>query len=193
MKLKLALLVIGLSIFNIAIGAIMSKKEAVILQTKYSDEQRNLASHDFYAFLDASQLTIKRGISNNDAVNDAYSHQDDRKVGLRLYWGNGLIQANFTSQKKTWLGWHRYDTEYHANFKMSSGGGFEFAEGALLGTVTPYVNKDNIPLSISTKELNGNFTIIFGRVTNGRTCYGNMEIWSRGVTYADRGFASISL
>lgn len=61
MKLKLALLVIGLSIFNIAIGAIMSKKEAVILQTKYNDEQRNLASHDFYAFLDASQLTIKRG------------------------------------------------------------------------------------------------------------------------------------
>lgn len=57
MKLKLALLVIGLSVFNIAVGAIYE----VDIQKNYDKNQRSSTLLDFYAFLDASQLTIKQG------------------------------------------------------------------------------------------------------------------------------------
>lgn len=66
--MKLVLLVIGLSIFNIAVGAIMDKREEVNLQINYDEEQRNLASHDFYAFLDVALLTIEQGSSSELAT-----------------------------------------------------------------------------------------------------------------------------
>lgn len=44
------------------------------------------------------------------------------------------------------------------------------------------------------KELPGNFTTLLGRNTiMGHGCSGYMEVWSRGVVYADRGCSSINL
>lgn len=142
--------------------------------------------------LKQTQYVMTRGISNNDAVNDAYSHQDDRKVGLRLYMEGQYIMANFTAQKKNWFGWVRYSTVYSVEL-LVRGAGFEFAQGDVLGMYPSYINMDGRPFSINTRERDGNYTTRFGRKVNTGGCTGNMAVWSRGVIYADRGFSSISL
>lgn len=142
--------------------------------------------------LKLTQNVATRDISTNDAWNDAHSYQSDRKVGLRLYMEGSYIMANFTSQKKTWFGWVRYSTIYNGDFSIL-GAGFEFAQGDVLGWFPSYINNDGRPFSVSTPERDGNYTTRFGRKTGYGQCTGTMEIWSRGVVWADRGFASISL
>lgn len=71
-------------------------------------------------------------VSDLSSINEAYSRQKDRKVGLYLSVSSGIIHANFTSQKKGVFGWSRYSTTYHAKVNLR---GFEFAQGELLGMV----------------------------------------------------------
>ena len=53
-------------------------------------------------------------------------------------------------------------------------------------------NKDGIPFAIDTKEMGGNVTKVFGRKL-AQECTGTIEIWSRGVPYDQRGFATVRL
>lgn len=91
--------------------------------------------------------------------------------------------------KKGVFGWSRYSTTYHAKVNLR---GFEFAQGELLGYGPVYVNKDGIPFAIDTKEMGGNVTKVFGRKL-AQECTGTIEIWSRGVPYDQRGFATVRL
>lgn len=137
-----------------------------------------------------------RAISDLSSVNDAYSRQSDRKVGMQLSVGNenmtSWIHATFTAQKKGIFGWSRYSTVYYGNVHIY-GANFEFAQGQALGYGPAFVNKDGVPFSFQTAEKSGNFTTIFGRKAYGSRAQGTMEIWSRGISYDDRGFSSINL
>ena len=131
-------------------------------------------------------VSTRSSVSDLSSINEAYSRQKDRKVGLYLSVSSGIIHANFTSQKKGVFGWSRYSTTYHAKVNLR---GFEFAQGELLGYGPVYVNKDGIPFAIDTKEMGGNVTKVFGRKL-AQECTGTIEIWSRGVPYDQRGFAT---
>ena len=120
-------------------------------------------------------VSTRSSVSDLSSINEAYSRQKDRKVGLYLSVSSGIIHANFTSQKKG------------VNLR-----GFEFAQGELLGYGPVYVNKDGIPFAIDTKEMGGNVTKVFGRKL-AQECTGTIEIWSRGVPYDQRGFATVRL
>ena len=100
-------------------------------------------------------VSTRSSVSDLSSINEAYSRQKDRKVGLYLSVSSGIIHANFTSQKKGVFGWSRYSTTYHAKVNLR---GFEFAQGELLGYGPVYVNKDGIPFAIDTKEMGGNVT-----------------------------------
>jgi len=144
----------------------------------------------------------------NKDVNHAWSHWDKRKVGLYLsldvpqsdkYMG---ITMRLTAQKKFVFGWKRYSTEYHARFELKgSGTGFEFCESTYFGYPgEKYVNKNNQEFVIHTRELDGNFSVLFGRVgyqagpvLYNFSCSGRMEIWSRGIGEDGRGIASVDL
>lgn len=134
-------------------------------------------------------VSTRSSVSDLSSINEAYSRQKDRKVGLYLSVSSGIIHANFTSQKKGVFGWSRYSTTYHAKVNLR---GFEFAQGELLGYGPVYVNKDSIPFAIDTKEMGGNVTKVFGRKL-AQECTGTIEIWSRGVPYDQRGFATVRL
>lgn len=75
-------------------------------------------------------VSTRSSVSDLSSINEAYSRQKDRKVGLYLSVSSGIIHANFTSQKKGVFGWSRYSTTYHAKVNLR---GFEFAQGELLG------------------------------------------------------------
>lgn len=142
------------------------------------------------------QFTVStRSISDLGSVNDAYSRQSDRKVGMQLsagiYEGVYLIHVTFTSQKKGVFGWKRYDTRYYTDINIR-GGGFEFAQGGFMGGPA-YVNKDGILFRLETAEMGGNTSMIFGRRSVSERCKGTIEIWSRGVVYADRGYSSVDI
>lgn len=142
--------------------------------------------------LERTQNVMTRDISPSTAVNEAYSRQSDRKVGTYLSLDGQYIIVNFTAQKKTWFGWVRYSTVYSGEY-LIRGAGFEFAQGDILGMYPSYVNMDGRPFSINSREFDGNYTTRFGRKTSGGTCTGNMAVWSRGISYEDRGYASINL
>ena len=76
-------------------------------------------------------VSTRSSVSDLSSINEAYSRQKDRKVGLYLSVSSGIIHANFTSQKKGVFGWSRYSTTYHAKVNLR---GFEFAQGCLLYT-----------------------------------------------------------
>lgn len=199
MKLKLLLLIVGLGMSEMVIGAILSKKIEVALIEKYVIGHRSVTSQDFQAFLDTSLLSVEQINSAEPTtfavaitVNDAHSYKKDRKVGLTLSMDGQHIMANFTAQKKTWLGWIRYSTTYHGNFYIV-GAGFEFAQGDVLGMYPSYVNMNGRSFGINTIERDGNYITRFGRKTAAGSCSGDMEIWSRGIIYSDRGIASIGL
>lgn len=120
---------------------------------------------------------------------DFKERQQQFTVSTRSSVSSGIIHANFTSQKKGVFGWSRYSTTYHAKVNLR---GFEFAQGELLGYGPVYVNKDGIPFAIDTKEMGGNVTKVFGRKL-AQECTGTIEIWSRGVPYDQRGFATVRL
>lgn len=134
-------------------------------------------------------VSTRSSVSDLSSINEAYSRQKDRKVGLYLSVSSGIIHANFTSQKERSLWMDRYSTTYHAKVNLR---GFEFAQGELLGYGPVYVNKDGIPFAIDTKEMGGNVTKVFGRKL-AQECTGTIEIWSRGVPYDQRGFATVRL
>lgn len=149
----------------------------------------------FQSFSERAKLTqdvMTRNVTDNTSVNDAHSYKKDRKVGLTLSMDGQHIMANFTAQKKTWLGWIRYSTTYHGNFYIV-GAGFEFAQGDVLGMYPSYVNMNGRSFGINTIERDGNYITRFGRKTAAGSCSGDMEIWSRGIIYSDRGIASIGL
>lgn len=145
--------------------------------------------------------------SYNNDVNHAWSHTNKRKVGLYLSLDEPLLEhmgitMRLTAQKKTVFGWKRYSTEYYGRFKLKGpGAGFEFCESTYFGfPYEKYINKNNQEFQIHTRELDGNFSVLFGRVGRQSTphlhqyvCSGQMEIWSRGIDKENRGIARVDL
>ena len=46
-------------------------------------------------------VSTRSSVSDLSSINEAYSRQKDRKVGLYLSVSSGIIHADFTSQKTT--------------------------------------------------------------------------------------------
>lgn len=142
-------------------------------------------------------MAITRDASTLESVNNAYSRQSKRKVGLQLNAsgsdlpGKTLIHATFTSQKKGTFGWVRYSTNYHVDFNIY-GANFEFAQGGFLGYGPVYVPQDGYNFGFAI-ELDGHQTKILGRKSNGSNCLGNFAVWSRGIPYEQRGISSVNL
>lgn len=142
-------------------------------------------------------MATTRDASTLESVNNAYSRQSKRKVGLQLTAtgsdlpGKTLIHATFTSQKKGVFGWVRYSTNYHVDFNIY-GANFEFAQGGFLGYGPVYVPQDGYNFGFAI-ELDGHQTKILGRKSNGANCLGSFEVWSRGVPYEQRGVSSVNL
>lgn len=148
-------------------------------------------------------LATTRGVSDFSSINNAFSRQSERKVGLEFTandtgtsggdggFGKTLIHATFTSQKKTAFGWVRYDTNYHVDFCLY-GANFEFAQGGFQGSGPAYIPFDGRSLGFAI-ELGGHETRIFGRKAWGATCLGDFAVWSRGIPYAQRGSSSVKL
>lgn len=139
-----------------------------------------------------------RGVSfENNSTNYAWSHQSKRKVGLYISIDGNAIWTRFTSQKKNFWGWNRYSTVYEAAFKLNGG----FHHYYTTPTGVRYVDRNNMWFQISTGEQSGNYSMVLGHLHTENpipsACRfkteGNMEIWSRGVSYNDRGFAKVSL
>lgn len=165
--------------------------------------------NNFSEFYSNNIVTYANETSNpNVDINHAWSHWDKRKVGCYLSFSQlddqnyAGITMRLTAQKKYIFGWKRYSTMYHARFKLKgSGNGFEFYETAYYGFPKErYVNKDNQEFTIHTKELDGNFSVLFGRVsTTGSImqgyfhCSGKMEVWSRGIEEEHKGVANVQL
>lgn len=165
--------------------------------------------NNFSEFYSNSIVTYANETSNpNVDINHAWSHWDKRKVGCYLSFskindpGYIGITMRLTAQKKFIFGWKRYSTMYHARFNLTGSGGFEFYETAYYGfPVEKYVNMNNKEFTIHTKELDGNFSVLFGRVsyTEGGallyhcSCSGQMEVWSRGIEEEHRGIAKVDL
>lgn len=147
------------------------------------------------------QFTVSastRSISDLKSVNDAYSRQSDRKVGMQLAlgssvdFGTNLIHVTFTSQKKGLFGWSRYSTRYFSNVHIT-GANFEFANGVFFGVQPAFVPRSGVAFSLESREMGGNVTMIFGRRSSTQRCTGAIEIWSRGVPYDKRGKSSVDL
>lgn len=161
----------------------------------------------FQSYKDFAQKNIiTRAASNfGTEVNHAWSHTKDRKVGLYLSMDkSGAIFARFTAQKKYIFGWKRYSTMYSAKFRLRGFGGdqkFSFLESAYTGGPTKWVMKDDVEFTITTKELGGNVTVTLGGVSPALSvpwsvmygCNGKIEIWSRGISYENRGKANVGL
>ena len=142
-------------------------------------------------------MVSTRDASTITSVNNAYSRQSKRKVGLQLTTGGSdapgktYIHATFTSQKKGAFGWVRYSTNYHVEFFIY-GANFEFAQGGFQGFGPVYVPQDGYRFGFAI-ELGGNETKILGRKSIGAKCLGDFEVWSRGVPYEQRGISSVNL
>lgn len=165
--------------------------------------------NDFSEFYSANIVTYANETSNpNVDINHAWSHWDKRKVGCYLsfsqldspYMG---ITMRLTAQKKFIFGWKRYSTQYSARFKLKgSREGFSFYETAYYGySKERFVNMNDKEFVIHTKELDGDFSVLFGRVSytggvpfiDNYTCTGRMEVWSRGIEEEHKGVANVSL
>lgn len=161
---------------------------------------------EFHSSNIVTYATYEKSTYEKD-VNHAWSHWDKRKVALYLsldvpqigYMG---ITMRLTAQKKYVFGWKRYSTEYHGRFQLKgSGSGFEFCESTYFGfPAEKYANKNDQEFQIHTRELDGNFSVLFGRVgyqsvpyLNQYVCSGRMEVWSRGIGEEGRGVARVDL
>lgn len=161
----------------------------------------------FQSYKDFAQKNIiTRAASNfGTEVNHAWSHTKDRKVGLYLSMDkSGAIFARFTAQKKYIFGWKRYSTMYSAKFNIKGhyDQKFFFLESAFTGGPIKSVLMDGLTFTVNTKELGGNETLRFGNM--GGPVYpsplgvayageGWMEVWSRGVSYENRGKANVQV
>ncbi len=140
-------------------------------------------------------VALTRSATDLSSVNDASSRQSDRKVGMRLfltqYPGDiayNYVNANLTSQKKTWVGWVRYSTIYRANIHFVGANYQKTTSDA-----NRWQNADGLYYSIETVELSGNVNMVLGRKASYSTMTGDFEVWSRGVPYESRGRASVNL
>lgn len=157
-----------------------------------------------YSEMVQKNILTKGGTSSlKTDTNHAWSHTSDRKVGLYASMNNeGQIYMRFTAQKKYIFGWKRYSTVYFANFNLHGGQVCKFfwytGEGSPQTSTVPMDGKD---FSVETKELSGNETIYFGGVGPAQgvpyrfqyECSGWMEVWSRGISYENRGKSKIGL
>ena len=162
--------------------------DSLVNSKMYNDFEESEQQFTMVTTRDASTIT---------SVNNAYSRQSKRKVGLRLTTGGSdapgktYIHATFTSQKKGAFGWVRYSTNYHVWFNIY-GANFEFAQGGFLGYGPVYVPQDGYSFEFAI-EMGGNETKILGRKSDGVNCFGSFEVWSRGVPYEQRGVSSVNL
>ena len=167
--------------------------------------------NDFSEFYSANIVTCANETSNPYVdINHTWSHWDKRKVGCYISMefvktGEAQLNVRFTAQKKFIFGWKRYSTEYSGSFYLvGSGTGFEFFETASIGGFVgkeKYVNKNSKWFDIHTRELSGDYTVNFGRVTANTgplaphlyTCEGSMKIWSRGIEKEHCGSSTVRL
>jgi hypothetical protein len=122
-------------------------------------------------------------------ANHAYSHTNDRKVGLYLSISGSAVFGRFTSQKKGLFGWVRYETVYHAEFAFNHN--FDFYD---ISYYQPILTNGGTYHELNTGEQSGNYSFFLGYVSyGGLSCTGTMFCWSRGVSYNDGGAALIRL
>lgn len=154
---------------------------------------------DFAGFFENQSVRTKSPTLGTDP-NHAGAEKDKRKVGLYMSLSkDGTVYSRFTAQKKNLFGWVRYSTVYYAKFYLA--GPLLFFECREFGYANErYVHK--LDFEITTIELGGNTTVKFGTIGDGSSSLppvalpsltGNIEIWSRGISYEDRGIGRVNL
>ena len=139
------------------------------------------------------------GQSDLSSINVAWSRTGDRYASVQLSRTGDRIYMRLNCQKKTWLGWFTYSTIFNLRFVFTNypQSLFLFNESAYNGNpVEVYTNPQGNPLRLTTRELSNGFSTELGKVEvtfpSVFRADGTMEVWSRGIEEANRGFGSIS-
>lgn len=139
------------------------------------------------------------GQSDLSSLNVAWSRTSDRYASVQLSRTGDRIYMRLNCQKKTLLGWFTYSTIFNLRFVFTNypQSLFLFNESAYNGNpIEVYTNPQGNPLRLVTRELSNGFSAELGKVEvtfpSVFRADGTMEVWSRGIEEANRGFGSIS-